>query len=438
MPNDEVRHFDYLRHSSFELRHDPANQSTVMKIFRYLPIVLPLAFACMNAQAQVPKFPAKPPAIAEQGPRPKPVPTPAAGEIDASIKRGIDFLLAHQNKNGSWGSADIFRPGEIYAPVPGAHEAFRAAVTAMCISALIETGGEDSRVPESIDRAEAWLFEHLPRVRRHTPDCFYNVWSHAYGIQALVRMLGRKPDDAEREKKIRELIRHQIGMLDRYEVVDGGWAYYDSDYGTKKPGGSSIGFVTAAVLVAFKEAKDAGENVPQKLIDRGVASILRQRRPDYTYAYGEYLKYVGTHPVNQTGGSLGRSQACNYAMRIWGDPSVTNAVVKNWLDRLYARNGWLDIGRKKPVPHESWFAVSGYFFYFGYYYGALCIDLLPESERGPFQDQMAHILMALQEKDGSWWDYPMYDYHQAYGTAYALMSLKRCKRTAESKPADGG
>ena len=37
------------------------------------------------------------------------------------------------------------------------------------------------------------------------------------------------------------------------------------------------------------------------------------------------------------------------------------------------------------------------------------------------------VLLALQEKDGSWWDYPLYDYHQPYGTAFALMSLQRCR-----------
>jgi hypothetical protein len=298
---------------------------------------------------------------------------------------------------------------------------------------LIETGQGDLRVEQSLDRAESWLFENLPHVRRATPDCFYNVWSHAYSLQALSRMLTRKTDDAERTKKIHELMRQQIEMLDRYEVVDGGWAYYDETYGTKKPAGSSIGFVTAAVLVAFKEAKDAGEEPPQKLIDRGMASILRQRRPDYTYCYGEYLKYAGAHPVNQPGGSLGRSQACNLAMRIWGDKTVSDEIVTNWLDRLFARNGWLDIGRKRPVPHESWFAVAGYFFYFGHYYASRCIELLPENERGPHQDQLAHILLALQENDGSWWDYPLYNYHQAYGTAYALMSLERCKRATHAQ-----
>jgi hypothetical protein len=33
----------------------------------------------------------------------------------------------------------------------------------------------------------------------------------------------------------------------------------------------------------------------------------------------------------------------------------------------------------------------------------------------------------VQEKDGSWWDFPLYNYHQQYGTAFALMTLGRCR-----------
>jgi hypothetical protein len=102
-------------------------------------------------------------------------------------------------------------------------------------------------------------------------------------------------------------------------------------------------------------------------------------------------------------------------------------VLKAWLDRLYARNGWLSIGRKRPVPHESHFRVAGYFYYYGHYYAALCIDELPAEERPYFQDQLARILMPLQEKDGSWWDYPLYDYHHSWGTAMAVSALVRCR-----------
>ena len=167
-------------------------------------------------------------------------------------------------------------------------------------------------------------------------------------------------------------------MLDRYEVVDGGWAYYDFEAHTQKPSGSTISFVTATVLVALDEARQVGHRCPPRLIERGRASILRQRKPDFSYFYGEYLKSRPMREINRPGGSLGRSQACNLALRLWGDEQVTDEVLKTWLDRLFARNGWLDIGRKRPIPHESWFQVAGYFFYYGHYYAACCIELLPE------------------------------------------------------------
>lgn len=376
---------------------------------------------------------AHPPTAAVTGPKPKPITPPSAAEVDGAIHRGVEFLLKRQNKDGSWGSANITRPGDIYAPAPGAHQAFKAAVTAMCVSALIETGG-GAKVEESLDRGEAWLFEHLPKVRRATSDAMYNVWTHTYAIQSLVHMLGRKPDDAQRRERIRRLIEQQIDMLVRYEVVDGGWSYYDFKYHTQRPSGETFSFVTAAVLVALHDAKLAGVEPPQRLIDRATESIRRQRKPDFSVLYGEYLKTRPMREVNRPPGSLGRSQACNAAMRLWGDRLVTDAVLTTWLDRLFARNLWLDIGRKRPVPHEAWCQVAGYFFFFGHYYAALCIEQLPEKEREPFQGQLAHILLSVQEKDGSWWDFPMFDYHQQYGTAFALMSLARCKH-GKSAPA---
>ena len=71
-----------------------------------------------------------------------------------------------------------------------------------------------------------------------------------------------------------------------------------------------------------------------------------------------------------------------------------------------------------------------------HYYAALCIAQLPPKARPRLQDHMAHVLLRLQETDGSWWDFPFYDYHQQYGTAMAVMSLVRCrKRPAAPKGA---
>ena len=198
-----------------------------------------LVLICLPAWAEDKTSP-PPPAAATSGPQPRRIEPPAVEDVERTIRRGVEFLLLRQNQNGSWGSADSSRPAEVYAPVPGAHQAFRAAVTALCLAALIEAGGDEPDVARAIDRGELWLFAELPKVRRASPDTFYNSWTHAYGIQALVRLLGRRPDNQLRGQKIRELIAQQIDMLDRYEVVNGGWAYYDFEAHTQKPSGSTI------------------------------------------------------------------------------------------------------------------------------------------------------------------------------------------------------
>ena len=368
----------------------------------------------------------RPRPMAEIGPKPHAIEPPKPEAIDAAIRRGIGFLVADQNPNGSWGSATRTKALNIYAPIPGAHHAFRTAVTALCISALIEADDPRPEAKAALARGEEWMLGFLPRLRRATPRAVYNVWGHAYAIQALVRMHNRAGDPARRQR-IRELIQDQIGFLGRYESVDGGWGYYDFRAQTRKPSSRPNSFTTATPLIALKEAEEIGIRAPEKLVRRAVAAIQRQRKPDFTYLYSSGFKFAPMAQINRPGGSLGRSQACNAALRMWGDEAVTDAILKTWLDRLAARDGWLGMGRKRPVPHESWMAVAGYFFYYGHYYAGYCIELLPPADRPHFQHHLAALILPLQEKDGSWWDYPLYDYHQPYGTAFAVMTLLRCR-----------
>ncbi len=356
----------------------------------------------------------------------------SATEIEDSIDRGVAFLLEDQNKNGSWGSPHNTKGLNIYAPNPiASHKAYRGAVTAMCVTALIESGHPD-KSPEALkalQRGENWLMEELPKVRRATADVMYNVWAHGYGIQALVRLHQRAKAaaDTDKVKNIEALIRDQIDRLQRYESVDGGWGYYDFRAGTKRPASSSISFTTATVLVAFHEARQIGIDVPDKVVKRAIASIERQRKSDNSYMYGEYLKMRPLYGINRPGGSLGRSQACNIALRYWGDKTIDDEVLVTWLERLRDRNGWLSIGRKRPIPHESWFKVAGYFFYYGHYYASLCVEDLPAEKSTGLKNDLAHIILSLQEKDGDWWDFPLYNYHRQYGTAFSIMTLSRCR-----------
>lgn len=413
-----------------------------------------------------------PAGISDEPQIPKAISPVSLEELDGSILRGVQFLLKGQNRDGSWGTPRNTKKLNIYAP-GAAHDGYLSGTTALALEALLRVermiqeeneasvnsenealrSAEAAKVPQnsaemsralrellpeisaSIDRSEAWMFTNMLKLKRSAQDVLYNNWGHAYGMSTFRMMYERKlavsltPEvQEERLKKIRECIQYQIQMLESDECLAGGWCYYDMQNSAEHPSASTLCFLTGTVLVSFADARECGVEIPQRLVERGVDSLLRQRRPNGSFAYGEY---TANRPasINHSAASLGRSQVCHLALGLWGDTKIaTQQEYTDWLNRLISRIGWLDIGRKRPVPHESWFNVAGYFYYYAHYYAARVVDELEDSEsQKNFSNYLAAIQLGLQEKDGSWWDYPLYDYHPYYGTGMALSTLVRCR-----------
>ena len=259
-----------------------------------------------------------------------------------------------------------------------------------------------------------------------TPDTLYNIWGHAYGLEALARGIAREKDPTRREA-LRAAASAQVEALRKFRFVEGGWGYYNFDVQSKDPGPGSTTFTTATVLVALKMAADQGVAVPPKLIPPAVALLKLLRRPDWAYDYSYDWLYYPHGRINQPKGSLARALACDHALKVWGDPVPKERAVEA-LDRLETWGHFLLIARKYPIPHETWYQNSGYFCFYGYYYAALLAEAsLEPAERTKYQDQIAARLLPLQEEDGSYWDYQIYGYHKAYGTGYVLMTLARCR-----------
>jgi hypothetical protein len=353
---------------------------------------------------------------------------PTQTEITTSITRGVDFLISHQNKDGSWGSARRTKNLNIYAPLPGAHHAYRAGTSGLALAGLIDAADPRPAAAAAISRAADWTAATLPKLRRADPTTTYNVWGHAYGLRAITRLWQRETDAKKKAEWLR-LGQQQVELVDRYEEVNGGWGYLDLDeITTQKPTGIPTSFTTATVLLAMDEARSVmGVKLDEKLVRHAITGLNWQRNPDFTYAYSFNHRYRPRLDINRPAGSLARSQACNPALRVFGEKAITDAVLVTWSDRFLAREGFLSNGRKRPVPHEAPFKIAGYFYYYGIYYFTESVRLLPEEMHAAYAEKLAAILLERQEKDGSWWDYPLYDYHQAYGTGYALMALAWCR-----------
>jgi hypothetical protein len=375
---------------------------------------------------------ASPPAVAQE--KSAPLPEVTAASLDASIRRGVDFLVTHQNTNGSWGNATKTKDLNIYAPLPGAHHAYRAGASGLALSGVIDARDPRPEVVAAIDKAAAWTAAELPKLRRADQTTTYNVWGHAYGLRAISRLHQRESDPAKKAEWVR-LAQEQVDLANRYEDVNGGWGYLDLFDGltTRKPSGIPTAFTTATVLLAFDQARSVmGVKMEDKLVKHAIAGINAQRAPDFSYVYSFTHRMRPRIDINRPAGSLARSQACNAALRVFGEKAVTDEVLITWADRFLAREGFLSNVRKRPVPHEGQFRIAGYFYYYGIYYFTESVRLLPKEKHAPYAKRLAAILLERQEKDGSWWDYPLYDYHQPYGTGYALMALAWCREAISS------
>ena len=340
----------------------------------------------------------------------------ARDSIDESIADGVAFLVSHQNDDGSWGTGKKTHGNEVYHSVPGSHHAFRSAVTGLAVMALRECGETDAS-----NRGIEFLVNDRS-ARRQEGALIYNVWSHAYALQALAIEMRQNADP-----RLRVAAEWNLDRLKRYETYIGGWNYYDFVAQTQQPAMGPTSFCTAGALTALWEARRSGIDVPQNLIDRAVRRLEDMRLPGGGYAYSQDSTW---HPVaehNLPRGSVGRSQASNYALLLWGSKKVDVTIAADELPRFFEMQKYLEMGRKKPIPHESWYATAGYYFYFGHYYTARMMNALPEESAGHFGPKLAGLLLPLQEPDGSWWDYPIWDYDKVYGTAFAVMALNRCK-----------
>ena len=80
---------------------------------------------------------------------------------------------------------------------------------------------------------------------------------------------------------------------------------------------------------------------------------------------------------------------------------------------------------RRPIPHESWYSISGYFYLYGHAYAAWLIEDEAPALRERYGKELARAIFVCRQPDGSFWDYPLYSYHKPYGTAYALLGLLR-------------
>jgi len=194
-----------------------------------------------------------------------------------------------------------------------------------------------------------------------------------------------------------------VKSLERIQTKEGAWYH---EYPAT--------FTTATVLLALDEAKKAGAEIPEAMIRKGAEALNSCRNPKGVFAYG----FPGRGSAVQ--GGAGRMPLCETALLSAGLSTADD--VKASLEVSFKHHELLEKIRKYD-DHADRFANGGFFFWYDQYGRAVAGRAVGDEKAMARQKE---IVLAIPEIDGSWVD--SHELGRTYGTAMALLTLKRCEK----------
>jgi squalene-hopene/tetraprenyl-beta-curcumene cyclase len=199
-------------------------------------------------------------------------PSPAT---DEACRRGCQWTLAMQSRNGGWGAFDADNDSALVASLPFCDfgevtDPPSADVTAHVVEML---AAEPDVPSEAMARGVRWLEE-----QQEADGSWFGRWgvNYVYGTGAALPALtaaGTAPDHAG--------IRRAVIWLERHQNDDGGWgedlrSYVDDDWRGR---GTSTASQTAWALLALLAAGRSGGPA----VERGVDWLARHQTDDGTW-----------------------------------------------------------------------------------------------------------------------------------------------------------
>jgi hypothetical protein len=341
-----------------------------------------------------------------------------------SFEKGIGWALANQRANGNWGSLESTRRREIFLDTLASHLAFQTATTAIVTWSLIEPARTNPECRAALERGLTELSSRKPPGRA-SGKTFYSVWAHNYLIY-LSAAVQADPTLTAFHATWKTIGETEIALVRREQGADGGWGYYDFNFTGENPSGNeSTSFNTAAMILALRSAQEQGAVIPPGTIEDATRAISRMQLPSGAFAYGTYAELNPRADYNKISGSSGRLQSCNVALNAVGAGKVTAETLMRGVQHLRDTHQYIEIGRGRVMPHESFYRNSGYYYYFDHYYAACALAAVPPSaERAELVRWLTEVMVHDQNPDGSWFDYPLYGYGKAYATGLGLLTLE--------------
>ena len=182
-----------------------------------------------------------------------------------------------QRDDGSWiNPSDAFSvESSLYTP----------AITAICGASLIPHAS-DKGASRAIEKALAHVLE-LRANGKLDPGTdlagVYSIWSRTYALCFFARCVREHIGNA---RELAPAMKALVDSIQKSRHTGGGWPYV---FLPGDPGGKafdpSASFLTAGVVLALFEARDAGAEVSKPVLDDALRFLERMRQDDKTFRY---------------------------------------------------------------------------------------------------------------------------------------------------------
>ncbi len=301
-------------------------------------------------------------------------------EIEASIKRGLEWLSKNQANDGSWRNA-------------GGYGTYPAAMTGLAGMALIASGSTPTRGTywRQVRQAAEFLMRNADGstgVISVPQEEGRSMYGHGFAMLFLAQVYGME-EDTDRQRRLHTVLTKGVQLISNSQSGAGGWLY------TPDSGGDE-GSVTVTQIQALRACRNAGINVPITTINRAVGYIKKCANGDGGIRY--------------SAGSGGE-----------GRPAITAAAVAV----LYNAGSYDDELAEKSMKYAmrtvSVTSNTTGHHYYAHLYMAQALYQRGGKDWDDYYARMAAWLMKEQKRDGGWEGDGV---GVVYGTSIALTILQ--------------
>jgi len=344
---------------------------------------------------------------------------------DEIIDRAIEHLLSIQEGEGEaeWPYEGVYRVGDAASKQMVIPIGYRIGGTAISATSLLRAPGytEDAARQEAVERAVRFIIARSrdPLMSKDGIEATYDVrgWGYTYGLAFLLELQRGDLVPAGIETDVEETIRLFIASIEATEIPRAGGWNYSRPGGFDAPGPMSP-FMTAPTLQALFDARSQSYEVSDEVIERGLEALERAKLASGAYVYAGTAERENERA--EVPGAIARMAAAESTLYLAGRSSLAN--VRGAVDSFFAHWEWLDKRRAQQGTHIPPYGIAPYYYYYGHYYAAQAIELLPEQDRDEYRRKLRDTLLSVRLEDGTWND-RVFPRSSNFGTAMSMMAL---------------